>query len=149
LTPTGAVRGFREIKWPGRIQQVSKSPEVILDVGHNPAAMKRLYEYFNEFYENRYVITVFGILADKDSNKMLTELGRFTNVIIITRPMTDKAADTDILARQESRLTGDFQIIPHVREAVRVAIDNARPDDVVLVTGSHYTVGEVLSRMAN
>jgi folylpolyglutamate synthase/dihydropteroate synthase len=107
--------------------------------------MKRLYEYFNEFYEGRYVITVFGILADKDSNKMLTELSRFTNVIIITKPMTDKAANTDVLARQASHMTGDFQVIPHVREAVKTAIDNARPDDVVLVTGSHYTVGEVLS----
>ncbi|MCP4580351.1 MAG: bifunctional folylpolyglutamate synthase/dihydrofolate synthase [candidate division Zixibacteria bacterium] len=149
LTPTGAVRGFREIKWPGRLQRVSKSPEVILDVGHNPAAMKTLFEYFKEFYEDRYVITVFGILADKDSNKMLTELGRFTDVFIITKPMTDKAADTDKIARQASHLSGDFQVIPHVRDAVKIAMENARPDDVVLVTGSHYTVGEVLSRLDN
>jgi dihydrofolate synthase/folylpolyglutamate synthase len=147
LTPTGAVRGLREIKWPGRIQQVSKNPEIILDVGHNPAAMKTLFEYFNEFYENRHVITVFGILADKDSNKMLTELSRFTDIIIITKPMTERAADTDILARQASHLSGDFQVIPHVREAVKVAIENAQPEDIVLVTGSHYTVGEVLSHM--
>jgi dihydrofolate synthase/folylpolyglutamate synthase len=145
LTPTGAVIGFRDVKWPGRLQKIGKEPEVILDVGHNPAAMKVLVEYFKEFYNNRHIIAVFGILADKDSNLMLTELGRFANVIIITKPMTDRAADPEKLARQASHLTSNFQVIPHVRDAVKTAIDNARPDDVILITGSHYTVGEAMS----
>jgi dihydrofolate synthase/folylpolyglutamate synthase len=146
LTPTGAVIGFRDVKWPGRLQRIEKSPEVILDVAHNPAAMKRLYEYFKEFYSNRYIIAVFGILADKDSNRMLTELGRFADVMIITKPMTERAADPEKLARQASHLTSNFQVIPHVRDAVKTAIESARPEDVILITGSHYTVGEAMSQ---
>jgi len=145
VTSTGASLGFRNIKWPGRLQRISKEPEVILDVGHNPGAMKTLYEYFKEFYNGCHVVAVFGILSDKDSNRMLAELNRFTNVIIITEPVTDRAADTDTLARQASRITSNFQIIPHVRDAFKAALDYAKDDDVVLVTGSHYTVGEVLS----
>jgi len=146
LTPTGAVLGFRDVKWPGRLQRIEKSPEVILDVAHNPAAMKRLYEYFKEFYAGRYIIAVFGILADKDSNRMLTELGRFADVMIITKPMTERAADPEKLARQASHLTSNFQVIPHVRDAVKTAIESARPEDVILITGSHYTVGEAMSQ---
>jgi len=147
LTPTGAVLGFRDVKWPGRLQKIGKDPEIILDVGHNPAAMKRLYEYFKEFYSNRNIIAVFGILADKDSNLMLAELGRFADVMIITKPMTDRAADPEKLARQASHLTSNFQIIPHVRDAVKTAIEHAKPDDVILITGSHYTVGEAMSQL--
>jgi len=146
LSPTGAVLGFRDVKWPGRLHKVSKQPEVILDVGHNPAAMKIQYEYFKEFYNDRYIVAVFGILSDKDSHKMLVELNPFADVIIITKPTTERAADTDKLARQVSHLTGNFQVIPHVREAVSVAMQHAKPEDVVLITGSHYTVGEVLSQ---
>lgn len=149
LSATGAVLGFRDVKWPGRLQKFSKQPEVILDVGHNPAAMKILYEYFKEFYKDRYVIAVFGMLSDKDSNKMLTELNRFVDVIIITKPTTDRAADPELLARQASHITSNFQVIPHVREAVNTARDHARAEDVVLITGSHYTVGEVLSQIEN
>ncbi len=145
VTSTGASLGFRDIKWPGRLQRISKEPEVILDVGHNPTAMKTLYEYFKEFYHGRYVATVFGILSDKDANLMLTELNRFANVIIITEPVTDRAADSETLARQASHITSNFQIIPHVRDAFKAVLDHAKDDDIVLVTGSHYTVGEVLS----
>ncbi|MCD6163357.1 MAG: bifunctional folylpolyglutamate synthase/dihydrofolate synthase [candidate division Zixibacteria bacterium] len=145
VTPTGAALGFRNLNWPGRLQRLSKQPEVILDVGHNPAAIKTLFEYFKEFYPDRHIIAVFGILSDKDSNLMLIELNRFAKVIIITKPITDKAADTEILARQASHLTSNFQIIPHVDKAYEAALNHAKPDGVVLVTGSHYTVGEVLS----
>jgi dihydrofolate synthase/folylpolyglutamate synthase len=148
LTPTGAVLGFRDVKWYGRLQRAAKSPEVILDVGHNPAAMKTLHDYFKEFYRDRYVIAVFGILSDKDSYKMLVELDRFADVIIITKPMTERAADPELLARQVSHITDNFQIMPHVRDAVNTAIKGAKPTDVVLITGSHYTVGEALSQMA-
>ena len=145
VTSTGASLGFRDVKWPGRLQRISKEPEVILDVGHNPTAMKTLYEYFKEFYHGRYIATVFGILSDKDANLMLTELNRFANVIIITEPITDRAADSETLARQASHITSNFQIIPHVRDAFKAALNHAKDDDIVLVTGSHYTVGEVLS----
>jgi dihydrofolate synthase/folylpolyglutamate synthase len=148
LTTTGAVLGFRDVKWPGRLQKISKNPEVILDVGHNPAAMKALVEYFREFYNDRYIISVFGILSDKDSHKMLVDLDRFSDIIILTKPMTDRAADPELLARQVSHITNNFQVIPHVRDAVNTAIEHARPTDVVLITGSHYTVGEALSQMA-
>jgi len=147
LTPTGAAIGFRDVKWPGRLQKIGKDPEIILDVGHNPSAMKTLYEYFKEFYSDRYIIAVFGILADKDSNLMLTELGRFADVMIITKPMTERAADPEKLARQASHLTSNFQVIPHVRDAVKTAIEHAKPDDVILITGSHYTVGEAISQL--
>jgi len=146
LTTTGAVQGFRDVKWAGRLQHVAKTPEIILDVGHNPAAMKTLNDYFHEFYENRFVITVFGILSDKDSSKMFDEIGKFSDVIIITKPTTDRAADPEMLARQATKVTSNFQVIPHVRDAVAAAIKLAKPTDVVLITGSHYTVGEALAQ---
>ncbi len=147
VTSTGATLGFRDVKWPGRLQRISKNPDIILDVGHNPAAMKTLHTYFDEFYKGRYVISVLGILSDKDSHKMLTDLNRFSDVIILTKPTTERAADPEMLARQASMVSSNFQVIPHVRDAVNSAIEHAKPDDVVLITGSHYTVGETLSQL--
>ena len=78
---------------------------------------------------------------------MLTELSRFSDIIILTKPMTERAADPELLARQVSHVSSNYQIIPHVRDAVNAAIEHAKPDDVVLITGSHYTVGEAMSQV--
>ena len=145
VTVTGASLGFRNVKWPGRLQKIGKRPDIILDVGHNPGAMRVLYEYFHEFYPQRYIVAVFGILSDKNANLMLAELNKFVKAVIITKPVTERAADPEKIARQAAHLTGNFQVIPHVREAFAAAVNHAGEDDLVLVTGSHYTVGEVLS----
>jgi len=145
VTPTAVSAGFRNIKWPGRLQRINHKPEIILDVGHNPAAMNVLWEYFAEFYKDRHIVAVFGILSDKDSAAMLQTLERFTNTIILTKPMSDRAADPEALAKEAAKITTNFQIIPHVREAYQAALEHADQADIVLITGSHYTVGEVLS----
>ena len=139
--------GFRNVKWDGRLQRVSTSPEIILDVAHNPAALNRIREYFKEFYDGKRIIAVFGILSDKDYHNMLKELDRIANIIILTRPMTDRAADPNILAEDIAKIHTNFQVIPMVRDAYQSARELCRPDEVILVTGSHYTVGEVLSSL--
>jgi len=148
VSSSSVAAGFRNVKWDGRLQRISNNPVIILDVAHNPAALGRIREYFNEFYENKKIITVFGILSDKDYKQMLEELDRIADVIILTRPMTDRAADPEMLAREISREGFNINVIPMVGDAYRSAKEIAQKDDVILVTGSHFTVGEVLSHLS-
>jgi dihydrofolate synthase/folylpolyglutamate synthase len=148
VSSQAVAAGFRNVKWDGRLQRISNSPDIILDVAHNPAALARIREYFSEFYENNKIITVFGILSDKDYKQMLEELGRIADIIILTRPMTDRAADPEMLAKEISRNGFNINVIPMVGDAYDSAMGIAEKDDVILVTGSHYTVGEVLSRLS-
>jgi dihydrofolate synthase/folylpolyglutamate synthase len=140
--------GFRNVRWDGRLQRISNNPDIILDVAHNPAAMARIREYFSEFYEGKKIIAVFGILSDKDYKKMLEELDRIAVVIILTRPMTDRAADPELLAKEISTDGFNINVIPMVGDAYNKAKEIAAEDDVVLVTGSHFTVGEVLAHLS-
>lgn len=140
--------GFRSVRHNGRLQRVSDSPEIILDVAHNPAALSRIGEYFHEFYEDKTIIALFGILSDKDYHKMLKELDRIADVIILTRPMTDRAADPEILAEEISKTHRNYRVVPMVTDAYRTALEICKPDELILVTGSHYTVGEVLAGLS-
>ncbi len=142
------AQGFRNVKWDGRLQRISASPEIILDVAHNPAALTRIREYFTEFYADKKIIAVFGILSDKDYHKMIEELDRIADVIILTKPMTERAADPNLLAEDVAKINSNFQIIPMVRDAFQSAKEHSNPEDVILITGSHYTVGEVLSNLS-
>jgi len=146
ISPNAVSVGFRNIKCEGRLQRISNSPEIILDTAHNPAALTRLREYFSEFYQDRKIICVFGILSDKDYKKMLEEVHRIANVIILTRPMTERAADPDTLYDSFPKSDYNVRVIPMVEDAYTEALKLASEDDVILVTGSHFTVAEVLSR---
>jgi len=148
VSPSSVAAGFRNVKWDGRLQRISDNPVIILDVAHNPAALGRIREYFNEFYEGKKIITVFGILSDKDYKQMLEELDRIADVIILTRPMTDRAADPEMLAREIPKNGFNINVIPMVGDAYSAAKEIAEKDDVILVTGSHFTVGEVLSHLS-
>jgi dihydrofolate synthase/folylpolyglutamate synthase len=146
-TPIAVANGFRNVRWDGRLQRISNSPDIILDVAHNPAAISRIREYFKEFYPDQRIIAVLGILSDKDYHQMLKELDRVAEVIILTRPMTDRAADPNILAEDIAKIHSNFQVVPIVRDAYQSAKELAQPNEVILVTGSHYTVAEVLQSL--
>ncbi len=147
VSPTAVAAGFRSVKWDGRLQRISDNPDIILDVAHNPAAMSRLREYFTEFYPDTKIIAVFGILSDKDYKKMLEELDKFASMIILTRPMTDRSADPDALAEEITRSGSNIRVIPMVKDAFTAGRELAGKNDVLLITGSHYTVGELLAEL--
>jgi dihydrofolate synthase/folylpolyglutamate synthase len=147
VSSNAVANGFRSARWDGRLQRISDSPDIILDVAHNPAAFSRIGEYFREFYPDTRIIAVFGILSDKDYHNMLKELDRIAAVIILTRPMTDRAADPNVLAEDIAKIRTNFQVVPMVRDAFLAAKDLCQPDEVILVTGSHYTVSEVLTSL--
>ena len=78
---------------------------------------------------------------------MLEELDRIADIIILTRPMTDRAADPEALAKEIPKEGFNINVIPMVRDAYKKAKESAEENDVILVTGSHFTVGEVLSQL--
>jgi len=146
---SGAVKeGLKQVLWRGRLELLSERPIVLADVAHNPAAMKIIKENLQELFPQRRFLVVLGILSDKNYVQMLNEVGRFADVIYLTKPITDRAADPELLAREISKQGSNFKVIPVVREAYKYALSQAGPEEVVFVTGSHYTVGEVMAALS-
>src|SRR5437868_5579783 len=68
VTPESIERGIRETRWPGRFQVLranAKSPEIVLDVAHNPAGAWALRSALSSYYEDRRLIFLFGAMRDK------------------------------------------------------------------------------------
>lgn len=147
--PKRAVReGLAQVIWRGRLELLSERPMVLADVAHNPPAMKIIKENLQELFPKKRFLVVLGILSDKNYVEMLNEVGRFAKVIYLTKPITERAADPELLAREVSKQGSNFKVIPVVKEAYKYALSQARPGEVVLVTGSHYTVGEVMTALS-
>jgi dihydrofolate synthase/folylpolyglutamate synthase len=73
---------------------------------------------------------------------MLSSLSAVADEIVLTRVGMERSADPQQLARHLA------DKIPHrvnedSRTALRALLDTARPDDIVLVAGSLYLLGEI------
>ncbi len=66
--------GLREVRVPGRLQQLGGDPAVIVDVGHNPQAARALAQWLDD-QPDAPVHAVYGALADKDVAGVMAALG--------------------------------------------------------------------------
>ncbi len=125
---------IKSAKWPGRFDIVSKNPTVILDGAHNPHALETLYETVKAAYPDRGIITVFSGMKDKDLEKNLDIVKKHSREVIITKiPVSRSLTKEDV--------NGETYI-PDLRQALNVAKSKLGSDDILLITGSLYLVGE-------
>ena len=135
--------GFAAVRSPGRIELVPREDEapVILDGAHNPAGARALaVTLLSEFvFRNR--VAVLGVLGDKDIDGIVGEVVRFAEHVVVTQPPSSRAAVLDRLEKAVRDAGGSVETASDIAEAIELASGVATEDDVVVITGSLYTVG--------
>ena len=132
---------------PGRfdVHEVEGIP-VVVDGGHNAAGLSAALDGMRTVYGERPLGVVFGALREKDAASMLAGLKGEADVIVLTRPESERAADP---AHLEDGLLdcGERRamVVEYPVEALGVAVEAVRSGaGVVLVTGSLSTAAPVL-----
>jgi dihydrofolate synthase/folylpolyglutamate synthase len=144
---TKAIRnGLKNVNWRGRLEIFRKNPLTLLDVAHNPAGTKALVDAFDDFFPQKKIIFVFGVMADKDYPSMLKEINRKAKFIVLTKPDYKRAADPELLEKVLIDENRPYEILPQVKQAYVFALKNANSEDIICITGSHFTVGEFLNQ---
>jgi dihydrofolate synthase / folylpolyglutamate synthase len=139
-----AIReGLGRTRWPGRLEQVTQDPRILLDGAHNPAAALTLAQALRRWRANGRLILVMGVMADKDVDTILARLLPLAQTVIFTQPQYFRAAATGDLARRAAAFSHlEVREVPRVAQAIEQAQSLAGPGDRIVVTGSLYTVGE-------
>jgi dihydrofolate synthase/folylpolyglutamate synthase len=145
LHPTTAQvqEGLSKTRWPGRLELYSKRPRVLLDGAHNNAGVVALRKALQEEYIYKRLIVVLGIMADKDLRGMLHKLAPLAEHIILTRPKYERAAEPESLREMVGQFADRTELIRSVPQALGRAMTLATSEDLVVVTGSLYFIGEV------
>jgi dihydrofolate synthase/folylpolyglutamate synthase len=138
-------QGFREVVWPGRFQVLSRSPVVVIDSAHNRDSALRLRIALDDYFPGQPVSLVFGAMGDKDIPGMLAELLPRVSRLILTQPDHPRAATLEELAALAHGHGWRVEEIRPVAEALRFALSNSRPGEVVVAAGSLTVAGEVLA----
>jgi len=136
-------RGLAETHWEGRLERVARTPDIYLDGAHNPASALVLAQAVKTMKRSyTRLILVIGILGDKDYRGIITELVPLADHVIVTRPDYARAMEPSVLAAEVRALHSSVATAETVSRALAVAKETAKPDDLVLVTGSLYVVGD-------
>lgn len=139
-------QAIKATKIPIRLEIIQKKPLVILDGAHNEDKMKFLVNYLKNFkYQKLHV--VFAMKYNKDATNILTQILPITDKLYITRFLLQcfKAYSlkelSDITKQIQPKLTARIFLDPY--DALKTAQKTAGPNDLILITGSIYMVGEL------
>ena len=147
VTASSIERGIRETHWPGRFQVLPASggaPEYVFDVAHNPAGAWALRSTLSAGYPDRPLIFVFGAMRDKAIGEMAEILFPLADRVIVTRADNPRSASPEEIREAASRTSSQIEEATGVASAIEMAKTGARPDNVVVITGSIYIVGEAM-----
>jgi len=139
------VDGVKETFWPGRMQIVSKQPLIMLDGAHNPRAARELARSVREEFSYQRLILVIGVMDDKDIGKMMREILPIADDVIFTRAKYFRSASPERLMQEASFVKKSGEIAPLLSQAIDRAREMARPEDMILICGSLFTVGEAMT----
>jgi len=140
------ARGIAEARVPGRLQRIAESPEVVLDVAHNPQGARQLAAWLTA--NPKPTVAVFAALADKDIEGLVASLLPHIADWHLG-PITDagpRGLGVDALEARV-RAAGATAVVAHagLGAALAAARAAAGADGRVLVFGSFHTVAALAS----
>ncbi len=149
LRPDDAARrtGIAAVRWPGRMELLPGTPRVLLDAGHNPQAVRTLLAGLAELPRRRTIL-VLAAMLDKDISRMLPDLLGAADAAIFTRVQYYRGAPPEHLLRLTPEALRDrVSLAPDVPTALDRARQQADPEDLVVVAGSVFLVGEARTHL--
>ena len=156
LTEAHIAAGLANVSWPGRWQRerLADGRLIVLDASHNPEGAEVLDGLLGKLVREtgRAPVVVTGVLGVARAAPLLAAVGRHARAIHLVRPQQSRASTFEEL---EALVPAEFFARGGViaRGAVETLFPRAGvcaaggPDDVVVVTGSIYLLGEVLARL--
>jgi dihydrofolate synthase/folylpolyglutamate synthase len=143
-TPTSPAcrEGITTAYWPGRMELIPGTPRLLLDGAHNPAGAAALAEALRD-YTYAHLILVTGVCDDKDIERIYAPLFPFLDTIYTVTPAIDRGMRDEELAQFFLRTGKTAQPCGTVAEGITTACSNASAEDLILVCGSLFVVGEV------
>lgn len=154
ITTQDILEGFASVRWPGRLQHIAapgQGPGLLLDVAHNPLAVRHVAREVAERVGDSPIHIVVSLAEDKDIEGVLEHLVPLAEAITATTWSGPRAASPQRIADAARQISSSLGIQPDVStapdpiSAVAAATSNLSSDGIVLAIGSHMLVGALLA----
>lgn len=137
-------RGLVEVGLPGRFQVVPGSPQLILDVAHNPHAARALAQNLSGMPPCHKTFAVFSMLKDKDIAGVVRAIKGQVDVWMVAGINVPRGASSAEMALVLAGEGAQVREFPSIENALQQACNEASENDRIIAFGSFYTVAEVM-----
>ncbi len=140
ITDESIKHGVENASNPGRMEILNFEPIILIDGAHNIAGLQMLKDTIKKDFVYDKLILIIGILSDKNVKEMVEIISPVANIIIVTKSSNIRASDPKTL---KDFFKPKIAIIKNnVLESVEYAKKIAKKQDIIVITGSLFTVGE-------
>ena len=133
-----SAKGIADARWPGRLEYVAPNPDILLDGAHNPAGARALARYLERFYPHCKRWIIYGAMRDKAVEEIAGILFPLAEELMFTAPRNARALRPEAL----QEVAGRGRTAGEIEEAIDRVRREASPDDIIVITGSLFLVGE-------
>ncbi len=131
------ANGLKNVKWPGRLQFLEKN--ILIDCAHNPHGFSVLAKELRDF-DYKKLTVILGFSNDKDIKKISKIVNPLVRGVILTKSSNERAIEPE-----EIKYCFDNPIIiKNPKKALNYAKKIAKKEDLILIAGSIFLVGEII-----
>lgn len=131
------------VKWIGRLEVLRKNPLIVIDGAHNIDGIKSLKESVQKYFKYKKIYLLLGILADKQVKEMIEEITPMAEKVYALTPHSDRAELSEDLKNEIIKVNPNTVALESYEEAFKLALKEANAEDMILVSGSLYMIGDM------
>lgn len=132
-----------DVKWIGRLEVLNKKPLVVIDGAHNIDGIRALRKNSELYFKYNKMYLILGILADKQVGEMIKEITPKAAKVFAVTPHSERAALCQDLKNEIVKFNENAEAFESYEEAFKSAFNEAKEDDLILVSGSLYMIGDM------
>ena len=147
--PGSAIsKGLETVKWPARLEILSRSPLFILDGGHNPQCAEALAKSLDQLLPGQKVIFLTGVLADKDYASIMSIMMPYAKEFVCISPDSPRRLPAGELASYLESEGAAATACQTIEEGIIKSLELSEGCGGVVAFGSLYLAGTVRNSFA-
>ena len=143
LNRESIVKSLATVRWNGRLEIMSNSPYVVIDGAHNIQGITQLNKNINKYFEYKDMYLILGILADKDVEDMVKVITPKAKKVFTVTPNSMRAETAEELLEEVKKYNESCEAYNDYKNAFEDALKLCKKDDLLLISGSLYMIGEM------
>lgn len=147
ITQQHIIQGIENISknrnFLGRFQYVEHSPNVILDVAHNPAGIEQLFHLVNQQSFEGKLYIIYGASSDKNIEEIISLFPK-DSIISFCEFSTERTMKIENFKQISSKFNLKFNFFNKIQDAYNNSKNFVNKEDTIIITGSFFLISDFL-----
>jgi dihydrofolate synthase / folylpolyglutamate synthase len=140
-----ATRALATVDLPGRAEEIPGAPTFVVDGAHTPRSLAALFDLVRAAHPKAPLVLLGGATEERDPKALFAPARAVVERAFFGPIPSARTAEPEACARAWRALGGVAEAFASVEAAAEAAARAATPEGVVVVAGSFYLAGAVLS----